>query len=331
MTRREALRASAGMVGGIAVVGVGAGTAAGQSVSANPPVLSPTGAGSHVKQPTAAPAPKRVLRIAHLTDVHVQSERQAAVGFATAMRHVQELADTPQLVLFGGDNLMNVDSADGAARADQQLATWRKALKDELSLPFRTCVGNHDILKLQQVEGKKWAVDALEIPARYYTFDQAGWRFVVLDSTSPEGGGYKGRIDDEQFEWLEGVLKETPQATPVMVLSHIPILAACAYFDGQNEKSGNWVVPGSWMHIDARRLKDLFHRHPRVRVCLSGHMHLVDQVTYNGVSYCCNGAVCGAWWGGAYHECNTGYGLIDLFDDGSFRNEYVNYQWTPRD
>ena len=217
MTRREALRASAGMVGGIAVVGVGAGTAAGQSVSANPPVLSPTGAGSHVKQPTAAPAPKRVLRIAHLTDVHVQSERQAAVGFATAMRHVQELADTPQLVLFGGDNLMNVDSADGAARADQQLATWRKALKDELSLPFRTCVGNHDILKLQQVEGKKWAVDALEIPARYYTFDQAGWRFVVLE------GADKAAFADR----LEALAKARQDSQDVAKLAKLRLPPLC--------------------------------------------------------------------------------------------------------
>lgn len=315
MSRRDAIRVSAGVLAGAAAVGVAGSTPALGQVGA----LQVAGAG-----------PRRVLRIAHLTDVHVQSDREAGLGFATAMRHVQEQSDKPQMVLFGGDNLMNVDGSDGAATADQQLGIWRKSLKDELSLSHRACVGNHDIYRMAPVDGKKWAVDALEIPARYYTFDQAGWRFIVLDSTSPEGGGYKGRIDNEQFEWLEGVLKGTPQTMPVLVISHIPIIAACAYFDGENEKTGDWVVPGSWMHIDARRLKDLFARHPRVRVCISGHMHLVDQVTYNGVSYCCNGAVSGAWWDGAYHECETGYGLIDLFEDGTFRNQYVTYPWTPR-
>lgn len=311
VTRRDLLRASAGL---LAAGGVGA-------------TLTTRAAA----QSGLAGGAKRVLRIAHMTDVHVQPEKEAGLGFATAMRHMQEQPDRPDLVLFGGDNVMNVDSTDGAARADVQLATWRKALKDELSLPYRTCIGNHDVLRLQQVEGKQWAMDALEIPARYYHFDQAGWRFIVLDSTSPEGGGYKGRFDPEQLEWLEGVLKDTPATTPVLVLSHIPIVAACAYFDGENEKTGDWVVPGSWMHIDARKVKDLIARHPRVRVCLSGHMHLVDQVMYNDVWYCCNGAVSGGWWGGPYHECNTGYALVDLYEDGSFRNQYVNYAWTPRE
>lgn len=311
LSRRDMLRRSSLLV------------AAGGSAS----LLAGPSSGGMAPPPNA----RRVLRLAHLTDAHVQPEREAGLGFATAIRHMQSRQDPPQMVLFGGDNVMNVDSAEGAARAKTQLAIWNKALKDELSVPHRTCIGNHDVLNLDPVDGKKWAVEALEIPARHYHFDQAGWRFIVLDSTSPEGGGYKGRIDDEQFEWLEGLLQATPGATPVLILSHIPIMAVCAYFDGNNEKTGNWVVPGSWMHIDARRLKDLFARHANVRVCLSGHVHLVDQVMYHGVWYCCNGAVSGAWWGGAYHECNTGYGLVDLYDDGSFRNECITYSWTPRD
>ena len=84
------------------------------------------------------------------------------------------------------------------------------------------------------------------------------------------------------------------------------------------------------MHIDARRIKDLFAKHPNVRLCLSGHEHLVDQVTYNTTTYCCNGAVSGAWWKGSYHECAPGYGLIDLYDDGSFYNQYVVHGWQPK-
>lgn len=277
------------------------------------------------------PAAKRSLRIAHLTDVHVQPERAAGEGFATAMRHVQSRADRPDLVLFGGDNVMNVDGSEGADRASVQLKTWNDAVRNELSIPHRACIGNHDVLRMRQDEGKKWAVDAYGLPGRHYHFDHGGWRIVALDSTTPSSGGYKGRLDDEQFEWLSGLLADTPRGTNVLVLSHIPIIAACAYFDGNNEKTGDWVVPGAWMHTDARRIKDLFLKHPNVRACVSGHIHLIDQVQYNGVWYFCNGAVSGGWWKGPNQECQTGYGLLDLYEDGRVVNEYVEYAWTPRE
>ena len=276
-------------------------------------------------------SPKRVARFAHLTDVHVQPERAAGEGFAAALAHAQSLSDRPDFVFFGGDNLMNVDGAEGADRADIQLKTWRRSLENELSIPSYVCIGNHDVLRMHPTDGKAWAVDAFGTPDRFYAFVRNGWKFVVLDSTSPRGSGYKGALDDLQYEWLSGELAATPVTTPVMIISHIPIISACAYFDGENEKSGDWRVPGSWMHIDARRLKDLFARHPNVRLCLSGHIHLVDQVLYNGVTYCCNGAVSGGWWGGPYHECTNGYGVVDLYEDGSFRNQYVTFDWTPRD
>lgn len=275
-------------------------------------------------------AAKRSLRIAHLTDVHIQPERKGDEGLAACLNHVQELEDKPDWILFGGDNVMNVDSEDGRQRADVQINTWRRVLRDELSTPHKTIIGNHDVLGMQPIEGKDWAVNAYELPGRYYAFDEKGWRFIILDSTSPEEGGYKGRIDEEQFAWLEEQLKNAPESTPVCVASHIPILAACAYFDGENEKSGNWNVPGAWMHVDARRIKTLFARHPNVRLCLSGHIHLADEVEYLGVKYACNGAVSGAWWGGAYQEFEPGYALVDLYDNGAAEVSYAPYGWEAK-
>lgn len=273
---------------------------------------------------------RRILRLAHLTDAHVQPEKAAGEGFAAALHHMQSQPDRPDLVLFGGDNVMNVDSAEGAPRAAIQLDVWNKGLRNELSLPHLSCIGNHDILRNDPGDGKKWAVDALGLPARFYHVDRGPWRLIFLDSTMPGSGGYKGRLDDEQFEWLDGLLGSTPPGTHILIVSHIPILSVAVYFDGDLAKDGDWRVPGSWMHIDAQRLKDLFRRHGSVRLCVSGHLHLSDHARYNDTWYCCNGAVSGAWWDGAYHECQTGYALIDLFDDGSFVNEYVTYPWTPR-
>ena len=97
------------------------------------------------------------------------------------------------------------------------------------------------------------------------------------------------------------------------------------FLDGDLESTGSWVIPGAWCHIDARRIKNLFHQHPNVKVCLSGHIHLVDDVTYLGVRYLCNGAVCGGWWKGDYQEFAPAYALVDFYDDGTVGNRLVNY------
>jgi hypothetical protein len=74
----------------------------------------------------------------------------------------------------------------------------------------------------------------------------------------------------------------------------------------------------------------LFKQHTNVKACISGHIHLVDRVDYLGVTYMCGGAVCGAWWKGSrFNECDPGYSLIDLYDDGSVERQYVAYGWVP--
>lgn len=279
---------------------------------------------------------KRALRIAHLTDIHVQPERKGDGGMAACLRHVQAQKDKPELILTGGDLIMDSGGAD-EARTRLQWDVFKRVLRDECGLPIEHCIGNHDVWGIHKkdskttgsepLHGKKWVMEELELPQRYRSFDRAGWHFIVLDSTFVLEDSYTAKLDEEQFEWLQDDLKKADAGKPVLVLSHIPILSATCYFDGQNEKSGDWVVPGSWMHIDARRIKDLFIKHPNVKLCLSGHIHLADRVDYLGVSYLCNGAVCGAWWKGINQECDAGYGLIDLYADGSFESQYVNYGW----
>lgn len=299
--------------------------------------LATTGTGAVL---LSRPGRTRVLRLAHLTDTHVQPERAAHEGFAACLRHVQSQDPAPDLIIAGGDNVMDVMGRD-AERGRVQLELWRKVLKQECSLPVEHVIGNHDVWGWNKAKsktigdedlwGKKWALDAYGLPGKYRAFERAGWKFIVLDSTFPKDDGYTARLDDEQFAWLSAELDRTEKATPVLVASHIPIFCACAFFDGENEKTGDWVVPGSWMHIDARRIKDLFLKHPNVRLCLSGHIHLVDRVEYLGVTYLCNGAVSGGWWKGANQECNPGYGLVDLYDDGTFENRYVEFPWKPRE
>jgi 3',5'-cyclic AMP phosphodiesterase CpdA len=285
---------------------------------------------------TAATGQRRSMRIAHLTDQHVQPELGAVEGFDAAVRHARK--KKPDFILTGGDLVMETLGAS-KERAQTEWDSFMSVVREHSDFRFEHTIGNHDVwgwgdwakYSGEPKFGKAWACDVLGYERPYRSFDFAGWHIVVLDSThKKEGNGYIARLDDEQFEWLQGDLAATDAKTPILVVSHIPIIAVCCFFDGENEKTGNWVIPGSWVHIDARRIKDLFAKHPNVKLCLSGHEHLVDSVSYNGVTYCCNGAVSGAWWQGDYHECTYGYGLVDLFDDGSFEVGYVPYGWKTR-
>ncbi|RME71809.1 MAG: metallophosphoesterase [Verrucomicrobia bacterium] len=280
----------------------------------------------------------RVLRIAHLTDVHILPGKGAAEGLAAALRQAQ--AAGPDFVFFGGDLIMDALKVE-KDEALAQWVEWHRVVGEELHVEPVYALGNHDVwgwalpkgrraaASADPLYGKAMAMEQLGMKDRYYSFDRAGWHFIVLDSAHfhPEGGrGYRARLDDEQFAWLARDLEQVARDVPVCVLSHIPLLSVCAFFDGDNEATGDWVVPGEWAHIDARRIKDLFRKHRNVRVCLSGHIHLADDVRYLDVRYCCNGAVCGAWWDGAYQEFPPAYAIVDLYEDGSVENRLIPWR-----
>jgi hypothetical protein len=100
------------------------------------------------------------------------------------------------------------------------------------------------------------------------------------------------------------------------------------FFDGGKERVREdfWHVPDAWMHRDVKPVLDLFKGH-NVRLLLSGHIHLVDRVEYLNMTFVCDGAVSGAWWKGPNQEFAEGYGVIDLWPDGSFKHQYVTYGW----
>ena len=212
-------------------------------------------------------------------------------------------------------------------------------LPEKGSQPVIHAIGNHDVwgwgLKDPSIEsdplyGKEMALERLGLSNRYYSYDQAGWHFIVLDSihfrneVSPQP--YIGKLDEEQFEWLKQDIEAVPQTVPICIASHIPFMAACEYFDGPNEDTGNWVVPACWMHIDARELRRLFLNHPNVRLCLSGHTHQREVINYLGVTYQTNGAICGNWWYGWYMAFPPAYVMVNLYDDGSSDSLFVPYE-----
>lgn len=288
--------------------------------------------------PVQAGTRKRVLRLAHITDPHVQPERAAALGFTQCLQHIHAQPDPVELILNTGDTIYD-SMGKNAARTTVQWDLWHKLLSDHNRIRMETAIGNHDVWGWNKTKskttgdekgwGKARALDALDLSTPYRSFDHAGWHFVVLDSISPSKESYHGRLDEAQFAWLEADLKAVDPKTPVLVMSHIPIFSITPLVHPNSTTDGSFAFGAGAIHIDGMRIKELFELYPNVKVAVSGHQHLVDRVDYNGVSYLCNGAVSGGWWKQTHlDDCDAGYALMNLYDDGSFDRDYVNYGWT---
>ena len=274
-------------------------------------------------------AAKPVLRIAHLTDIHLKDQFGAPARFVKCLHHLQNQNPKPDFILNGGDIVFDMNK-ENIGTIDQQWKLMNSIIKAECDLPTHYCLGNHDIWwsekdKGQANYGKQYSLNQLQLAGPYYSFMSNGWKFIVLDSVhlDIDNTWYIGKLGDEQFNWLAAELAATAPGMPVLIMSHIPILTATLMVE--DDIINKWVMLGGDMHTDTSKIINLFYQYPNVKLCLSGHIHLRDKVVYNQVTYICNGAVSGAWWEGNRRQTAPGYGLIDLFADGSFTEQYVNY------
>ncbi len=272
---------------------------------------------------------KPVLRVAHITDIHLKNDFGAPQKFSKCLHHLQQQSPKVNLVLNGGDMVFDMNK-ENINTINDQWKLFIDTVKNESNIQTQYCLGNHDIWWNENSEGdafygKKYAMDKLQLAKPYYSFLKAGWKFIVLDSThlDIDNTWYIGKLGEEQFNWLSEELKATPKETPVLVMTHIPILTALLMIE--DDIVNKWTMLGGDMHTDTAKIINLFYQYPNVKLCLSGHLHMRDKVIYNGVTYLCNGAVSGAWWKGNRRETAPGYGLIDLFADGTFEESYVNY------
>ena len=314
--------------------------------TAQPTIIPPTATPlpTETMPPTPTPVPEnkknRVLRIAHMTDFHVQPDGISTDGMARALRHAQAQADPPNVIFNTGDSIMDALGTD-RSRTEQQWDTYNSILASENRLPIVHAIGNHDVwgwglsdsgLMNHPMYGKEMAIRKLGLPNRYYSFDYASWHFIVLDSQQLTNPGsnppFIGRLDEEQYQWFVADVNAVAMSTnaPICILSHMPILTGGGFFTGLNEASGNWVVPSSIMHIDARRFRDIFVQYPQIRLCLSGHIHQHESLEYLGVRHISGGAICGNWWKGAFMDFPPAYVMVNLYDDGSSDSAFVPYE-----
>jgi 3',5'-cyclic AMP phosphodiesterase CpdA len=300
-------------------------------------LLTSRALGATAKPGASAPG-LQPFRIAHLTDMHVQPERRAGDGYTAALASLEKLSPRADLIITGGDHVMDATDAS-LARARTQWDVYNRAIATAASLktPIKSILGNHDMFGWGVKEisdttagyGRALALDQLQLAKPYYAFDAGNWHFVMLDSMTRREFSYTANFGPEQTEWLKSDLAAASAAKKnIIVFSHIPILSVCVFFDGgpKRIRETEWNVPDSWMHHDAHEIVDLLDEH-NVKLAVSGHIHLVDRCDYRGTTYLCDGAVSGNWWKGPLEQFPEGYGVIDLYPDGRFEHEYVTYGW----
>ena len=263
---------------------------------------------------------KKVLKIAHITDVHIRPELDAPNRFRKCLNDIKK--NKIDFFLNGGDTIYAADYDHiDRDRVNEQWAIWKELRSEFSEYEVHSCLGNHDMWwaapnKQDSMYGKDYAIKQLGIPDRYYSFDKKGWHFIILDSNNDNAGS----LDKEQRQWLETDFAKLAPGSNVLIMSHYPILGA-----------------NGGKHTDRDYLTKLYYKHKDKKItCLTGHVHILDSVVYNNVNYFCNGALSGFWWEeGNEHsadkywvrETPPGYAFIDLFEDGSVTNTYYSHPY----
>lgn len=275
---------------------------------------------------------KKYFTTAFITDIHVKPSEVAEAGMKKALQHVNGLTPRPDFIINGGDSIMDAL----AATKESTLTQWNlfnTIIKQENELPVKHCIGNHDIwgwqlkedIKNDPLYGKAWWLQQTGNTKTYYSFTKGNWHFIFLDSVQENNGGYIALLDDEQFTWLEKELEANKEKFTCIV-SHIPIISFCsAMFFKDMLPNGDWKLSRALLHTDARKIKALFKKYPNIKTCLSGHIHLQDEVNYLGIKYFCNGAISGNWWNGAFQDFAPAYALFDFYTDGKVERKMIEY------
>ncbi len=297
------------------------------SLAASTPLLA-TGAALAATPDRPPVRPHGTFRFLFITDTHLQPELDATHGCHMAFAKARRIP--ADFVIQGGDHVFDALGVN-AARANM-LRDRYKRTADDLQLPVHDTIGNHDlfgvytrsgVVPTDPMYGKKYFED--NWGQLYYAFDHKGVHVVVLDSIGITADRmYEGRIDAEQLAWFARDLASLPTGTPVIVVSHIPLVSSIdQYAPPLDLKHHSVTVANAYDVIP------LFDR-INVLAVLQGHTHILERVDWHGVPYITGGAVSGNWWQGTRLGTKEGFLVVDV-EAGAVRTRYETYGFQSVD
>lgn len=269
--------------------------------------------------------PANEFSFVFMTDIHVQPEKNAEAGFRAAINKANELK--PDFVITGGDLVMDA-LGQTYGRADS-LYNIYTSMEKEFKMPLYNTMGNHEHYGWYASSGAdtnnpEYGEKMFEkrIGPRYQRIDYKGWIFFILDDVMKNGkGGYEGRVDDEQIEWLKFQLKDISRFTPIAIVLHIPLLTT----EAQILRGATAANEPGEVVVNSKEVEDLFEDY-NLRLMLQGHLHYYETMYVFGTNYITGGSVAGAWWEGPYLDTEEGFVLLKVKgEDVSW--EYVDDGW----
>lgn len=216
----------------------------------------------------------------HLPTMHDAEERLSA--FIDSMQMAQ-----PDFIIELGDFLI----------PEEKYAPYYE-LWNSFPGPKYHVIGNHEMdggTSLQE------AIDYRGLSNSYYTFEQNGFLFIILDGNDkkfPEQKGYRSYIGPTQIQWLrEQLLSAT---MPIVIFSH----------QGIGTDPGN---PGERYSIENNsEVQALFETHNRknpefkVIACFNGHTHHDHAENRAGIWYITINSMSYKWLGEDYEYIRYG-------------------------
>jgi 3',5'-cyclic AMP phosphodiesterase CpdA len=264
-----------------------------------------------------------------MTDIHLKPEMGAPEGFQLAIDSVNAIQ--PDFVITGGDLV------DDALYATHGRADTLYRLYTEMSagfdMPVYNAIGNHEYYGFNSSPPAdpghpEYGESMFEnrIGKRYYSFNHKGWHFMILDGIEKgdgNWGAYIGKVDEEQLQWIRTDLESISPETPIVVVTHIPLVSIMPQITNgplyaENHSS---LVTNQQEVLAPFRMMNL-------KLVLQGHLHALEDNNLMGrTHFLTGGAVCGRWWRTPDDsEFQEGFVKIDIQGE-DFTWEYVDYGW----
>jgi hypothetical protein len=248
---------------------------------------------------------KPALTAALITDVHyADANARGTRYYRESLDKMRETVKTlgekrPTIAVELGDL---VDTAPGAGVAGE--IGFLKTINAEfikISPQQHYVLGNHCVGTLS----KPQFLDTIERKKSYYSFDQNGFHFIILDAcfrkdgVAYDSGNYTWtdtEIPPEQQEWLKADLAAAKGKALVFVHQRLD------------------MPPGNYTIHSAAAVRKILEESGKTLAVFMGHSHTNEHRLINGISY----VTLGAMVEGTGPE-NSGYSLLNVFPNGVLR------------
>jgi alkaline phosphatase len=260
------------------------------------------------------PAVTPKLKVGLITDLHYADKPPAGT------RHYRETPDKLAKAIdqFTRDKVdFTVELGDlvDAAKSVEDETGYLRAINTQLAkIPGdrHYVLGNHCVQTLTKAE----FLAGVEREKSFYSFDAAGWHFVVLDACFNSDGEPYGRnnftwtdanVPVSQLQWLKADLKKAESKTIVFAHQRLDVTK-------QHSVKNAEVV------------RKVLEASAKVAAVFQGHSHQNDLQDIAGIHYCTLAAMVEG-----SGEKNNAYARLDVLPGGALRVEgfvrQKNYEW----